>query len=169
MEIQPLDLVVAAVIGGAMLRGFFVGFVKEGFSIAALGGAYLAVQLFTWPTADWLQDFSGNDIGPSVAPWVAGACLAVGTIIAVVLLGRGLRRTLRMAGLNWADRAGGGLLGATEGILIAGFIIALGSEVLGRDHPAFSNTLSLAALEEFERIAEESEIEIDVASPPGTF
>ena len=45
MEIQPLDIVVTAIIGVATLRGFFVGLVREGFSIAALGGAYLAVQL----------------------------------------------------------------------------------------------------------------------------
>jgi len=169
MEIQPLDIVVTAIIAGATLRGFFVGFVKEGFSIAAVGGAYLAVQLFTWPAANWVQEVSKDEIGPGVAPWVAGACLAIGTATVIVILGRGLRRTLRVAGLNWADRAGGGLLVATEGVLIAGILLALGSEILGRDHPAFAETASLAAMEEFERLAEESEIDIDVASPPGTF
>jgi len=169
MEIQPLDIVVAAIIAAATLRGFFVGFVKEGFSIAAVGGAYLAVQLFTWPAADWLQHVSNDDIGPGVAPWVAGACLGIGTATAIVILGRGLRRTLRVAGLSWADRAGGGFLGAAEGVLVAGILLALGSEILGRDHPAFADTVSLAAMEEFEQLAEESEIDIDVASPPGTF
>jgi membrane protein required for colicin V production len=169
MEIQPLDIVVAAIIAAAMLRGFFIGLVREAFSLAALGAAYLAVQLFTLPAADWLQDFSGGDIGAGMAPWVAGAGLAIGTIAVVILLGRALQRTLKAAGLDWADRFGGGLLGAAEGMLVAGILLVLGTEVLGRDHPAFSDTLSLAAIERLEQMSEQSEIDIDVAAPPRTF
>jgi uncharacterized membrane protein required for colicin V production len=169
MEIQPLDIVVVAIVTAAMLRGFFIGLVREAFSLGALGGAYLAVQLFTLPSADWLQEVSNGDVGPGVAPWLAGAGLAIGTITIVILLGRGLQRTLRAAGLNWADRFGGGLLGAAEGTLLAGILLVLGAEVLGRDHPAFSETASLAAIEEFERMSQQSEIDIDVAAPPRTF
>jgi uncharacterized membrane protein required for colicin V production len=169
MEIQPLDIVVAAIIAGAMLRGYFIGLVREAFSLGALGGAYLAVQLFTLPSADWLEEVSGGDVGPSIAPWLAGAGLAIGTITVVVLLGRGLQRTLKAAGLSWADRFGGAFLGAAEGVLVAGILLVLGSEVLGRDHPAFSETASLAAIEEFERLSQSSEIDIDVAAPPRTF
>jgi membrane protein required for colicin V production len=169
MEIQTLDIVVVAIVVAAMVRGFFIGLVREAFSIGAIGGAYLAVQLFTFPAADWLEHVSDGNIGPGIAPWVAGAGLAIGTITVVVMLGRGLRRTLRAAGLNWADRFGGGLLGAAEGLLVAGILLVLGTEVLGRDHPAFSDTVSLAAIEELEQLAHESDIDIDVAAPPRTF
>lgn len=169
VEIQPLDIVVAAIIVVATLRGFFVGLVREGFSIAALGGAYLAVQLFSLPTAAWLEHVSNGGITGEVAPWVAGAILAIGTITGVIVLGRGLRRTLRIAGLNWADRAGGGVLGAAEGVLVASILLVLGAEILGRDHPALAETASLAAIERIEQIAAESDIDIDVASPPRTF
>jgi membrane protein required for colicin V production len=169
MEIQPLDIAAVAIITAAMLRGLFIGLVREGFSLAALGGAYLAVQLFTLPTADWLFEVSEGDIGPSIAPWVAGAGLAIGTVAVVILLGRALQRTLNAAGLGWADRMAGGLLGAAEGVLVAGILLVLGTEVLGRDHAAFSETASLAVLEEYEWLSEESEIDIDVAAPPRTF
>jgi len=169
MEIQPLDIVVAAIIAAAVLRGYFIGLVREAFSLAALGGAYLAVQLFTLPAADWLQEASDGDIGSRIAPWLAGAGLAIGTVLIVVLLGRGLQRTLKAAGLTWADRFGGAFLGAAEGVLVAGILLVLGAEVLGRDHPAFSETVSLAAIEEFEKLSESSDIDIDVAAPPRTF
>jgi uncharacterized membrane protein required for colicin V production len=169
MEIQPLDIVVAAIIAAAMLRGYFIGLVREAFSLGALGGAYLAVQLFTLPAADWLQEASGGDVGPRIAPWLAGAGLAIGTVLVVVLLGRGLQRTLKAAGLNWADRFGGAFLGAAEGVLVAGILLVLGTEVLGRDHPAFSETVSLAAIEQFEQLSQSSDINIDVAAPPRTF
>ena len=116
-----------------------------------------------------MQVVTEGDIGVTIAPWVAGAGLAIGTVLVIVVIGRGLQRTLHAAGLSWADRFAGSLLGAAEGVLVAGILLVLGTEVLGRDHAAFSQTASLAALEEFERVAEESEIDIDVAAPPRTF
>jgi hypothetical protein len=61
------------------------------------------------------------------------------------------------------------MLGAAEGVLVAGILLVLGTEVIGRDHAAFADTQVLVALEEFERVSEESEIDIDVAAPPRTF
>ena len=169
MEIQPLDIAAVAIIAAATLRGLFIGLIREGFSLAALGGAYVSVQFFTPPLSEWLQVVTEGDIGVTIAPWVAGAGLAIGTVLVIVVIGRGLQRTLHAAGLSWADRFAGSLLGAAEGVLVAGILLVLGTEVLGRDHAAFSQTASLAALEEFERVSEESEINIDVAAPPRTF
>jgi membrane protein required for colicin V production len=169
MEIQPLDIAAVAIIAAATLRGLFIGLVREAFSLASLGSAYMAVQLFTLPAADWLIQVSGGNVGPGIAPWVVGAGLVIGTITVVVLIGRAVRRTLKAAGLNWADRFAGSLLGTAEGILVAGILLVLGTQVLGRDHAAFSETASLAALEEFERLSAESGVDIDVAAPPRTF
>jgi uncharacterized membrane protein required for colicin V production len=169
MEIQPLDIAAVAIIAAATLRGISIGLLREGFSLAAIAGAYMAVQLFTIPTAGWLEQASQGDIGPGISKWVAGAMLAIGTLLSVIVVGRVLRRTLHAAGLSVPDRIAGALLGATEGVLVAGILLVLGTEVLGRDHPAFRETASLAALEQFERVSEESELDIDVAAPPRTF
>jgi membrane protein required for colicin V production len=169
MKIQPLDIAAVAIILAATLRGLFIGLIREGFSLAALGSAYMAVQLFTPTASVWVEEVSNGDIGAGVSPWVAGAGLAIGTVIVIVVLGRLLQRTLHAAGLGWADRFAGGMLGAAEGVLVAGILVMLGGEVLGRDHAAFSETTVLATLEEFERVADENEIDIDVAAPPRTF
>ena len=169
MEIQPLDIAVAALIAAAALRGLFIGLVRESFSLGALAGAYTAVQFFTPPVATWLEETTQGEVGPAISPWLAGAGIALGTLVGVILVGRVLRRALQAAGLGWADRCAGGLLGTAEGILVTGILLALGTEFLGRDHIAFRDTVSLSAFEEFERISEESEIDIDVAAPPRTF
>lgn len=169
MEIQPLDIVVVAIISAAAVRGLFIGLVREGFSLAAIAGAYTAVQFFTPSTAAWLEEASQGDIGASISPWIAGAGIAIGSVVSVILVGRVLQRALNAAGLSWADRIAGGMLGATEGILVAGILLVLGTDYLGRNHVAFRDTASLAALEEFEQIAAESDIDIDVAAPPRTF
>jgi len=169
MEIQPLDLAAAGIIGAAALRGLFIGLLREGFSLASIACAYLAVQLFTIPTAGWLEVASQGNIGPRIAPWIAGAAIAIGTVTVVILVGRALQRTVHAAGLSWADRIGGSFLGVAEGVLVAGILLVLGTETLGRDHDAFRDTRSLVMLEEFERVTAESGLEIDVASPPRIF
>jgi len=169
MELQPLDIAAAGIIAAAGLRGLFIGLLREGFSLASLACAYLAVQMFTIPAAGWLELASEGSINANVSPWIAGAAIAIGTVSLVVMVGRALQKTVHAAGLGWADRISGGFIGVAEGALLAGILLVLGTEVLGREHGAFRDTKSLALLEEFERASAESDFKIDVASPPRIF
>ena len=112
-------------------------------------------------------DISGGRINEALEPWVAGALLVLVTIGAVTTVGRIIRRGARAVGLGFVDRVGGGLLGATEGVLVVVVLIMLVGDRIGRDHPAIANTRTLAALEEMDLLASEAPpVEIDVASPP---
>ena len=51
------------------------------------------------------------------------------------------------------DRAGGALLGAAEGSLVIAVLLVLATTVLGRDHPVFQDTRTLAAFERVEAVA----------------
>lgn len=169
-EIHPLDLVVGTILGVALLRGLFLGLIREAFSIAALGGACVTARLFAAPAGDWLVAVSGGFVDPSVAPWVAGAALAVATIAAVASVGRLLQRGARAAGLGWADRAGGAVLGAAEGALVAGIVLLVASAAMGRDHPLLADSRSLSALDELERLAGgDAPRAQGLASPPRSF
>ena len=166
---EPIDIVVGVVIGIALLRGLFLGLVRESFSLAALGGAYIAVVLFREPVAAWLQDASGGEIGPGYAPWLAAGLLAVATIIGLVLVGKLLHHGIQAAGLGWADRVGGAVLGAVEGVLAVAILVLLATGVVGREHPALANTRVLAMVEQLETLAAEPAADpddVDVAAPP---
>ena len=164
---EPTDLVVVGILGIALLRGFFRGLLREVFSIVALAGACVAVRLYVVPGADWLEAATQGEIGPALSPWVAGAGIGIGTIAAVVIAGRFLRRGARIAGLGWADRAGGALLGTAEGVLVVGVLLAIAMSVLGRSHPILAETRSLHAFEQLEEIAQTGTWrDIDVAAPP---
>ncbi|MBW2576810.1 MAG: CvpA family protein [Deltaproteobacteria bacterium] len=142
-EFESVDIVVGAIIGIACLRGFFLGLIREAFSLASLAAAYIAVKAFVGPVSEWVGDISGGRINEALEPWVAGALLVLVTIGAVTTVGRIIRRGARAVGLGFVDRVGGGLL------------------------PAIANTRTLAALEEMELLASEAPpTEIDVASPP---
>jgi membrane protein required for colicin V production len=166
-EFESVDIVVGTIIGIACLRGFFLGLIREAFSLASLAAAYIAVRAFVGPVAEWVGDISGGRISEALEPWVAGALLVLVTIGAVTTVGRIIRRGARAVGLGFVDRVGGGLLGATEGVLVVVVLIMLVGDRIGRDHPAIANTRTLAALEEMELLASEAPpVEVDVASPP---
>jgi len=166
-EFESVDIVVGTIIGIACLRGFFLGLIREAFSLASLVAAYVAVRAFVGPVAEWVGEISGGRINEALEPWVAGALLVLVTIGAVTTVGRIVRRGARAVGLGFVDRVGGGLLGATEGVLVVVVLFMLVGDRIGRDHPAIANTRTLAALEQMELLASEAPpAEVDVASPP---
>ena len=164
---EPVDIVVMAILGVAVLRGVFRGLIREVFSIAALAGACLMVKLFAAPLAAELETVTGGEITGWVAPWVAGAILSVAAIATIVIVGRFLRRGSRWVGLGWVDRAGGAVLGAAEGGLVVAILLVLAAVLLGREHPTLAESRSFGALERIEQIAQAPDPRTpDVAAPP---
>ena len=161
----PVDLLALCVLSIAVLRGLFLGLIRESFSLAAIGAACIAVRWFAEPAAAWLEAASDGRIGALAAPWIAGAGVAIAAAAAVAITGRLLRRGARAVGLGLVDRAGGALLGAAEGSLVVAVLLVLATTLLGRNHPVFEGTRSLAALERVEVLASGAR-DIDVAAPP---
>jgi len=166
-ELRSVDFVVGAILGVAALRGLFRGLSREAISIAALAAACVVVRLFAAPTAAWLVEVSDGQVGPIAAPWVTGILLAVATLAAGAMLAKVVRGGARAVGLGWADHAGGAVLGAAEGVLVAVVLLLVATSVLGRDHGFVDGSRSLAALEELERAAQAGDVRaLDVAAPP---
>jgi uncharacterized membrane protein required for colicin V production len=161
----PVDLLALCVLAIAVLRGLFLGLIRESFSLAAIGAACIAVRWFADPAAVWLDAVTDGRVGPLAAPWIAGAGVAIAAAAAVAIAGRLLRSGARAVGLGMFDRAGGALLGAAEGALVVAVLLVLATTVLGREHPVFHGTRSLAALERVEDAAAGAR-DPNVAAPP---
>ena len=168
-NLSPLDAAVFAVLGIATLRGLFLGLIRESFSIAALGGAFLAVRYLRVPVAAWLEQFSQGQLGSMASNWIGGFLLVVVTIGVIVLCGKLFRRGSRWAGLGWADRLGGGALGAAEGAFVAGLLITAAIWVAGREHPAVAQAQSVSAFDQVRAMVEGQQRQTsrtpDVAAP----
>ena len=158
MALAPLDLVCLVILALAIVRGLMRGLLRETFSIASLAAACMAVMLFYGDAAEWLLRVTQGRIGEISAPWIGGALLGIVTIGCITLLGRLLRRGAKFAGLGWADRTGGALLGSAEGVLVGAVIVSLLGYAIGRDHPLLVQSRSLDALEQLERIAQTGEL-----------
>ena len=163
-SLSVLDGVVLSILVVMTIRGLFIGLIREAFSIAALATACIAVSYGRAPLASALGSMTNQGIPPSMAPWIAGALLAILSIIAVVTIGRGLRRGVRAVGLGWADRIAGGALGAAEGALIGGLAVIGTVWAFGSDSPIVSNSYSLRAYEKIqETIASEGAASLPVS------
>lgn len=163
----PVDLLAGTVVAIALLRGLFLGLVREAFSLGSIAAAVIAARLFAPSVGDWLVRLSDGSIAPGIAPWIAGAAVVVSTIAGVGMAGRWIRRGVSAAGFSWADRAGGAVLGAAEGALLVVILLGVATAFLGRDHASVRGSHSLAAFEQLESMTQDGDWrDIDVSAPP---
>lgn len=165
--VTPFDGVIIALLLLAVCRGIYIGLIREGFSIAALGAAVLATRYGTTPAASWLHEATQGEIGPTAAPWLMGAAIAVATVAIVSLLGRLIKRGVSFAGLRWADRLGGAALGAADGILVAMLVVLGSTFVVGREHPIVASSRSLEAYDSIRSFVDDRADELPSVASPG--
>lgn len=164
--LEPIDVVALAIVSIAALRGLFLGLIREMFSLGAVAAAVIAVRVWHAPFANWLIGASDGQLGAGVAPWVAGALLAVGVIAGVGTFGKVMGQGARAVGLGWFDRMGGAALGVAEGAVAIGALLLVISGVLGRDHTLLADSRSLVLLEQVQRAAQARSVAFpDVAAP----
>ena len=150
-----------------MLRGLWLGLIREVMSVAALVVAVIVVRRYGADVSAWMVSTSQGGIAPLLAPWLAGAALAIGTVVGGAVLGRLLQSGARIAWLGMPDRVGGALLGAAEGVLVCAILLVTATHVVGRRHPLVEGSRSIAALERLEHLAGgQLPGARDVAAPP---
>ena len=162
--LTPIDIAAFAILVLAAVRGMSLGLIREGFSLAALAAAVIAVRVWNEPFGHWLQRTTGYLLPQYAVPWVAGVVLAAAVALAVATFGNVMRQGARAAGLGFFDRIGGAALGMAEGALAAGVLLFFLGSVLGRTHTLIEGSSSFALLERAERIALPPAP--DVAAPP---
>jgi hypothetical protein len=116
----PVDLLALSVLSIAVLRGLFLGLIREAFSLAAIGAACVAVRWFAAPAAAELDAATGGRVGELAAPWIAAA--------AAVTDHRPRAATGRApwASVWWTGR---GPASAAEGSLVIAVLLLLGTTV----------------------------------------
>lgn len=148
-EAPLIDMIAATVVCLAMIRGVFIGLVREGLSLVAIGLCTIVTRLFVDPVSVWLTEVTANEVTGKTAVWIAGVLLVVGTILVCGLAAKLLKRSLQFAGLGWADRLGGGALGVAEGSIVAAVLVMIAIWLVGTDHPLTEGARSVELVEVF--------------------
>lgn len=145
--LRTVDAIAAVLLGLALLRGLWIGAVAELFSLAGLAAATFVVRTWRLPAGAWLEAHAPLEMTGLAARLLAALGLGLGTLLAVAVLRRLVRRGVRSAGLGLLDRVAGGVLGLCEGALVAGALVFGLAALLGRDDEALAGTHSLRAFE----------------------
>jgi membrane protein required for colicin V production len=140
-----IDLAVVAVLALAVLRGLWIGMVREAFSLAALATAVIAFRSLREPVAAEIAARTQWD--PLIATAAAGGVVVVAAILFVTIVGAIVRRLVGVAGLSALDRLGGAAVGAAEGLLLVALALFGATEVLGPRDPFFEGSRAVATFQ----------------------
>ena len=163
-DLSALDSIVVGVLGIAIARGVYIGLIREGFSIAALGGGLLAIRYGIVPAGSLIQSIG---FGETASNWIAGAAIGIAVVATVGVVGKKLRHGAQAIGLAWADRIAGGVIGAAEGALVAAVIVVGTTWVAGAASPIVTESQSVEFLEKLQTYVAEHRDELPaVAAPP---
>jgi len=130
-----LDVVVVCILALGAARGLAIGLVREAFSFAGVGGAVFAVWQFGDAAGALLAPHVAGSLPPAAVHALAVGGLGFGTLLAVTVVGRVVRRSIQFAGLGLVDRIAGGCLGAVEGALVAAVLVGAATLALAPGHP----------------------------------
>ena len=167
-ELPLIVMIALSVVALAVVRGIWIGLIREGLSLAAIGLATIVTRLFVNPLSVQLTELTGGEISGRTAVWIAGVLLVMATILVCGVAARLMKRGATFAGLGWADRVGGGALGFAEGGIIAAIVVLIALWLVGADHPTTEGARSVQFVEQFQSAREAGELP-EVASPGNWF
>jgi membrane protein required for colicin V production len=163
-DLPLIDMIVLTVLFVTIVRGIWIGLIREGSSLAAIGIATIVTRLLVDPFSTRLTELTGGEITGKTAMWIAGILLVVATIVALGFVARLLRRGAEAAGLGWADRIGGAALGAAEGAIIGAILVTIALWLVGPNHATTEGARSIELVEELQSMHDSGELP-SVASP----
>ena len=141
---SALDLAAIGVIVGSVGWGIWRGFTREVMSLAGWVLAFLAANAVADPLGDRLP---ASMASPEVRVLIAFVVVFVLVLIAATLVGMGLSKFLKAAGLSGVDRTLGGVFGLARGVVILlAFAIVAGFTSMPRQ-PFWNEAVSAGMLE----------------------
>lgn len=114
------DIVALSVIGLTVALGLWKGLAVQVFGLAGLILGYILSVKYYLSAAKLLPDISQGTA--RIAGFLA---IFIACILAAFILGRLLGKLLKIAGLGWANRLFGGVLGLLKGTLIISVIMVV--------------------------------------------
>ncbi|WP_028317225.1 CvpA family protein [Desulfobulbus elongatus] len=121
-DVTFFDLVVASIFLLFVVRGVWIGFVRQLAAFFALVGSYGIAGRYADRILPWTERFVDN---PKVTFFVSFAILFVVSALVFTLMGKILHRFLQITLLGWLDRLAGLALGGAKAALVASLLYML--------------------------------------------
>ncbi|MGA7277686.1 MAG: CvpA family protein [Desulfocapsaceae bacterium] len=124
IQLSPYDFVVAGIIVLLVLRGIWLGLLRQIIPLLALYFGYLAASRYHAELLPFLKNISDN---PKVVFLAAYVIMFGATYIVAFVIGKGLAQVIQVTVIPWFDR----ILGAIIGLAKAVILVILVHMVLG--------------------------------------
>lgn len=119
---NPVDISIIVLILFFCFRGYWSGFVKQIFGIAAIIIAVFATFRYMGPASGLLTSFIEN---PDHATIVAGALIFIISLSLIQLAGYFLEKALKLVKINFLNRLAGMVFGALNAAILASVFLLL--------------------------------------------
>lgn len=141
---SALDALVFTIICLFVLRGLWVGFIRQMASMLALVLGFVVAGQYYGRSASLVTPFvSNHQLGFLVAYGLLFAIVFLGTIF----IGLGFRKVVQVTMLGWFDRVMGGIMGAFKGLFLACIVFMSLAIFINGDNPLFTKSRLYPLLE----------------------
>ena len=139
MTLTVLDIAVAVIAILFLVRGFWVGFVRQIAFLAALFLGVFAAGRFHGQFADTIGAYVPN---PQLGYIATYAMVFLVTYVVIMLLGLILKKVMQVTFLGWFDRTMGGVFGVIKAAILSTLLFMMLTGVLSNSSPIIEKSLS---------------------------
>lgn len=133
-----LDITVAVIFGLFIIRGAWIGFIRQLAAFFALVGSYVIAARYMALALPYTQRFVDN---PKLVFLAAFAGLFLVAAAGFTLLGRLLHKLMQVVFLDWFNRLLGALLGALKAALLSSLLYMVLASILPATSAPFERSI----------------------------
>ncbi len=138
-DLTSFDVIVALIFLVFIVRGVWIGFMRQLTTFLALVGSYWLAGRYSGQLMPSVQQVVDN---PKIVFLVSFAALFLVSALIFILAGKVLRRVMEISLLGWFDRFLGLLLGAVKGAVVSVLLYMILASSLSASNDLFRKSLS---------------------------
>ena len=143
-DFSIFDIIVVLIVLLFLVRGLWIGFVRQLAAFCALVGGYWLAAHYHGEIAPFAARFLEN---PKLIFVVSFVCIFLIAAMAFGLLGKLLRRVMEITLMGWFDRLVGGGLGLVKGAVVTSLLYMFLASSLSGSNDVLKKSLSAPYLE----------------------
>lgn len=136
IHLTGYDFVIIAILFLFILRGFWVGFLRQITVLVALIVGYIIAGQYHDKLFPFLREVTEN---PHAVFWTSYAILFALTYVTTMLLGMGLAKVVELTLAGWFDKLLGGILGFAKGAILIILLNMVLTGILAPENPLIRN------------------------------
>ncbi len=144
-DITSFDYIIALIILIFIIRGAWIGFMRQLTTFLALVGSYWLSAHYIGDVMPYVQQVIDN---PKIVFLASFAILFLVSALIFILAGKVLRRVMEISLLGWFDRFLGILLGAVKGAVITALAYMILATTLSSSNHLFDSSLTVPYLKQ---------------------